>query len=224
MKIFFKILKLRQKLARFNTHEFSGLLTEILNEYQRRYLLLNQSPKKEANNSTESIGEEFDDDLYDKVPSDEDYASVASESESTQTETRNKSVTTPLKLDLNSIQAKNFICSPTLSISSASSASSPNSKLTKILNTKFEKAPQHIQSSLVANAESALNFIMNSLNKIDLNSSSNTPTHKKSPISPQFNMELSEIKSENKLMKSMVRFYYLFLKKIFFRKILKNKN
>lgn len=163
-----------------------------------------ESPKKEINNSIDDFAEEFDDDLYDKVPSDEDYASVASESESTQTEIKNKSVSTPLKLDLNSTHVKNLICSPTLSASSASSASSPNSKLTKILNTKFEKAPQHIQSSLVANAESALNFIMNSLNKIDLNNSTGTPTQKKSPVSPQINLELNEIKSENKLMKSMV--------------------
>ncbi|RNA03283.1 ARF GTPase-activating GIT2-like isoform X1, partial [Brachionus plicatilis] len=197
--------QLRQKLARFNSYEFSGLLIEILYEYERRYLSLFESPRKEVNNSIEDVADEdFDDDLYDKVPSDEDYASVASESESTQTEVKNKSVTTPLKLDLNSVQAKNFICSPTLSASSASSASSPNSKLTKILNTKFEKAPQHIQSSLVANAESALNFIMNSLNKIDLNNSAGTPTHGKSPISPQINTELSEIRSENNLMKSMI--------------------
>ncbi|CAF0953229.1 unnamed protein product [Brachionus calyciflorus] len=201
--------QLRQKLARFNTYEFSGLLLEILQESQRRFINLqkSQSPKKDGSDQEDADLEEEEDDLYDKVPSDEDYASVASESESASNPTDAKDgffLGSPLKLDISSIHAKNLICSPTLSMSSTSSTSSPNSKFTKILNTKFEKAPQNVQSSLVANAESALNFIMNSLNKIDMNSQNNTPVIKKSPISPQYNRDLSELKSENQLMKSMI--------------------
>ena len=57
-------------------------------------------------------------------------------------------------------------------------------------------------SSLVANAESTLNSIINSLNQIDYNS----PQHTDAQNSNERDV-LNELKSENELMQAMVLFY-----------------
>jgi G protein-coupled receptor kinase interactor 2 len=91
--------QLRQKLARFNSNEFACLLIEILVETKWRYEQIdaatgggkssdlktkNNNGKSHTNNDNDDFEEDEDGDengepLYDRVPSDEDYASVASE-------------------------------------------------------------------------------------------------------------------------------------------------
>lgn len=223
---------MRQKLARFNTQEFSNILLEILNESQRRYNQI-EAPSKEAG---QVLPIDDEDPLYDKVPSDEDYASVASESSSTiqiggidtydssppppkpSKQFNYNSNGTKKQSQSNQNQSSNSIYhqhspsphsssnSPLGGVSkSLSAVVSHNNKSStppkhKILNTRFEKAPiaaaasaalavsatsslpsgvfgypsngsvsspGNNNSALVANAESCLNSIINSLNQID---------------------------------------------------------
>ncbi len=98
------------------------------------------------------------------------------------------------------------------------------SKEHKILTTNFDKPPSysnqgHLQqqslpadSSLVANAESALNSIINSLNQIDYSHyDSSASSNNKKQISPQHSnkkvvhdLNIDELRSENELMQSMI--------------------
>lgn len=232
-----------------------------------------------------------EDPLYDKVPSDEDYASVASESSSTIQVANNENpkssssssttttTTTSKPLKPNAKNAKKQLTSPltittaasiitsptttkhylynspsTSSSSSSNKSSNKNtpspklfasSKEHKILNTRFEKAPAVVSNSqngsnscsngygsnnsaLVANAESCLNSIINSLNQIDyshLGENSNNGNNGMSTITSlqllqsqqnggkranvdEFGMErpnlYNELKNENELMQAMV--------------------
>lgn len=207
---------MRQKLARFNTNEFTGLLIEILNESKRRYYnnQSNESSKKSSLNrklaKQEDILEE-DDPLYDKVPSDEDYASVASESSSIFEPTpKTKSTKQSNDSSNETANKKNDLSSPlTVSLSSspinrsAKNTPSPSStkfcnKEHKVLHTNFDKPPayfsqqQQSQQTLVAHAESALNSIINSLNQIDyshLNSNQSQSTLHESKLSDLNNVD-----------------------------------
>jgi hypothetical protein len=259
---------LRQKLARFNTNEFAGLLLEILKESKRRYYNTQSSESSKKSSLNRKLNKlqqpqddilEDDDPLYDKVPSDEDYASVASESSSIFESIKMKPNSN--KQNEDSSERKNGISSPlTLSLSSspinhASAISKSNkntpspskfvSKEHKVLLTNFDKPPAYFnqqqqlppptttqanqqtqsnnqQSSLVANAESALNSIINSLNQIDyshLNPNQSQSTMHESKLSDLNNIDnssqstnkviLSELKNENELMQAMVNFYSL---------------
>jgi hypothetical protein len=198
---------LRQKLARFNVNEFSSLLVEILTETERRYESLNK--KLEQSDQIQKLNErsimqahdellnEDDDPLYDKVPSDEDYASVASES-SLANYNENK-VASKFKLGQNNFEYidKKDDSSPSLS----SSPPPLRINLDKTLSN-FQNSNKSIgmkSSSLVANAESTLNSIINSLNQIDYNS----PQHTEGQNVTERDV-LNELKSENELMQAMV--------------------
>lgn len=151
---------------------------------------LANSPLKEQENEDDDLGNDEEDPLYDRVPSDEDYASVASESSSTvhlPTSDSSKTLKTndnkqiPLNVTIHS--SKPLLCPATSSCSSnmsnkhsTPSPSGPRLKEHKILTTNFDRPPVNLNdtnsnsgnsSSLVANAESALNSIINSLNQID---------------------------------------------------------
>jgi hypothetical protein len=297
-------------LARFNLQEFSNLLIEILVDSQRRYNLLQAKfddhtedyELQETNNNTNNedthnnnAGDDNDNDIYDQVPSDEDYASVASDSSDRPTTNKKKSTPknkhyvnidnlstayndskniktnekrshseSPLKVA--TTQASNSqndqqqlkLYSPQLSSSTTSLSlkspskimllTSPNqshnnssspSKYHKILNTKFDKLPSNfvhnndnnntsnhqryemfapalgnvaVASSLVANAESTLNSIINSLNHFDYppsNSNTNNIVQSIGVVnsaakSPTSNKVFKELKNENDLMKSMI--------------------
>ena len=265
-------------MARFNANEFSGLLVEILIESQRRYELIESINTKNNKALKEELIEE-EDPLYDRVPSDEDYASVASEPSSVIQLDKNKSksskknkttssshhkVSTPLNVNIgsstspintmlgvlgnnnnhhhhhhhhhNNGNVSNFQLSPSSNKSSNKNTPSPSrfsSKEHKILTTNFDKppsnlsTPQHMNSSnpsqsLVANAESALNSIINSLNQIDyshlqqdnnhhhqshqsspFHNARNEPVYKECVHQPN-TMIINELKSENELMQSMV--------------------
>jgi hypothetical protein len=247
-------------LARFNSNEFAGLLLEILNESKRRYYNQSLNDNVNSNGSSESSSKknsltrnntnnkqggtkrddilEEDDPLYDKVPSDEDYASVASESGSIfesngnkitkqhqqqQQQTTPKKTEDPLTVSLNSSPTKSNKNTP-----SPSSATKFVSKEHKVLLTNFDKPQnyQQQQSSLVANAESALNSIINSLNQIDyshLNSNPNQSqsTLHESKLSDLNNIDsstqstnkivLNELKNENELMQAMVIYIIFYI-------------
>jgi hypothetical protein len=201
---------LRQKLARFNANEFSSLLVEILTETERRYESLNKKPEqidqkqnlneKNIMQAHDELFNEDDDPLYDKVPSDEDYASVASES-SLANYNENKAAN---KFKLSQ---KNFEYIDKKNDSSPSPSSSPpplRINLEKTLSN-FQDSNKSIgmkSSSLVANAESTLNSIINSLNQIDYNS----PQHNEGQNVTERDI-LNELKSENELMQAMVFFF-----------------
>jgi hypothetical protein len=259
---------LRQKLARFNVHEFSGLVVEILVEAKRRHTLLeapykhsnliiamlfnylftfqipllkikaegDQERKEEENNTTPEENEE--DPLYDKVPSDEDYASVASESSEAAGKPKSKSSKQKSSLfvkvstsssPLHTPSSQNTLLVPSKANKSTTPSPSAACKLQhKVLTTNFDKPPQTLiqpsvaSSTLVANAESALNSIIVSLNQFDYNNSlaisspkakSNGHTKHLELISPPSQItaykpfinvpDIEELKSENELMKSM---------------------
>ena len=240
-------MKLRQKLARFNSPEFSLLLIEILIDSRRRYhkfdllnntietssIKLKKQPKKstesEADNFLDDDGDDEEDPLYDKVPSDEDYASVASESSTnmvTESNKKSKLIRPDQSLTLNILK------SGANSKPIKSTTPSPSNSKMKVLTTNFDK-PQALSnnpactgpaSTLVANAESALNSIMNSLNQIDY-SHLTSPQHGHEHDSPKLssdiysrdrlnhvnvvndvagNVSVNELKEENNLMQAMV--------------------
>ena len=130
----------------------------------------------------------------------------------------------------NTATTKVTLGSPHLSSSSSSvsnrspknTPSPSHSKFTakecKILNTKFDKmqpcsfaqpsatpkdSTNMVATSLVANAESTLNSIINSLNRIDY-SHLNTPSGAFAKMTSFRDNGISELKSENEMMKSMV--------------------
>jgi hypothetical protein len=276
-------------LARFSSQEFASLLVEILIESQRRLNLAQAKPRDHESGTSDSENhhhhndedqndeeDEEEDPLYDKVPSDEDYASVASESSTTvnvpplqhkitKNGGKNKSAaqtttyvnvdtqtidkygagvgvgggkrshsesSSPLKHITHQLDRVAGNKSPPLSSSSSSesnrspkpnaanngnSTPSPTNSKCKILNTKFDKPVVTCgggggganASSLVANAESTLNSIINSLNQIDyshLGSSQPHPQHATLTKATSFrdNGVTSELKSENDMMKAMV--------------------
>lgn len=177
---------------------------------------------------------EEDDPLYDKVPSDEDYASVASESGSSITPLESKQKKSKSKYMSASVDPFGRL-SPDQPSSSRSNMtnktphSPPHSKL-KVLTTNFDKpnfsssiqpTPSNPASALVANAESALNSIMNSLNQIDYSHLNQPSPYHQQPGSPSLNQpadlysrdrlnrvsdvkgDLNELKEENSLMQAM---------------------
>lgn len=195
--------QLRQKLARFNANEFSSLLTEILKETERRYESLSSqetngqhksiSYRSSADNilkkddqmhSLDPFNNNDEDPLYDKVPSDEDYASVASES------------------------STNFTISNKFKSGKNIEPSSPTSSSVPV-QANFDKISQSnnsnkslglgASSSLVANAESTLNSIINSLNRMDCNAAQSTDNYQANERDI-----FTELKSENELMQAMI--------------------
>lgn len=64
----------RQKLARFTQQEFSGLITDVLEDCKRRQNMANLRPL-ETTTRDSSISD--DEPLYDAVASDDDYAALA---------------------------------------------------------------------------------------------------------------------------------------------------
>jgi hypothetical protein len=279
--------QLRQKLARFSSAEFSALLVELIREVECRHNKMfcdrdegskNKNLRKAnevineevaesehglLNDEQENQNEDDDDPLYDKVPSDEDYASVASESSQ-----NNSMPNTPIEKYVNSslnahktnaefnltltcspssaqqqhhsqgsqqIQTiHDFYSSPNKSKISPAFSSSKDSSLTssngskltsKILTTNFDKAPSNMSSAntslnnqqantsaqsanfLVANAESALNSIINNLNQLDYKQS---PVHSSQnqyhlqQQQQQQQQHFLELKNENELMQSLI--------------------
>lgn len=256
--------QLRQKLARFNSNEFASLLVEILVETKNRYEQIDAAKGVAHENNTKNNGKYLNDDdeqdengepLYDRVPSDEDYASVASEPSCPNPICTNLSESiggaagasllmskpksplkipylnnninkskSPLKVNTSSSSRKSYNQTPPTSASNTPHRShtkhaSPSpvngssrftSKEHKILTTNFDKPAQlPAASSLVANAESALNSIINSLSKIDyshLEQSTNPQQQQHSPLGNKKanDLNIEELRSENELMQSMI--------------------
>ena len=160
------------------------------------------------------------------MPSDEDYASVASESSSFESKKK-------LNFgDLNKPLAINLSSPVHLSSRSNKATPSPSNSKLKVLTTNFDRPPANFSSngqpasSLVANAESTLNSIMNSLNQIDyshLNQSNQNSPHEQRQIDPysrerlnhvnvneaQYKTSYTELKEENSLMQEMVSYYLM---------------
>jgi len=192
--------QLRQKLARFTSLEFSYFLIEILNETKNRYGHLFTTHKKPAIPRKIKQPKEkktFDDDpLYDKVPSDEDYASVASEPASL-----SRDVT------INQFDDK--------SASSSNQATPSKKYVLKELNTNFDK-PFKINSNanaalspnkLFQHAESTLNSMLNNLNQTDLskladNGVKSSFKKKFSGVTDQKNF--NDVLSENEMMQQLI--------------------
>lgn len=275
--------QLRQKLARFSSAEFSTLLVELIREVECRHNKMfsdrdEGSQTKSLRQANEVINEEMtdsehgllnddqenqneddDDPLYDKVPSDEDYASVASESSQ-----NNSLPNTPIEKYVNnsssftthkanaelnltltcspssaqhhshgSHQAQTMHdfysspnkakMSPSFTMKASPSTSSNGSKLTsKILTTNFDKVPSNLSSAntsinnqqantsthsanlLVANAESALNSIINNLNQLDYKPSPVHSNQSQFYLQQQQQQHFLELKNENELMQSLI--------------------
>ena len=180
----------------------------------------------------EDIDEQLDEDdpLYDKVPSDEDYASVASESSSFESKKKPNfgDLNKPLAINLSSPV---HMSDQTKSSRSNKATPSPSNSKLKVLTTNFDRPPANFSSngqpasSLVANAESTLNSIMNSLNQIDyshLNQADQSSPHEHRQADPYsrerlnhinlneapYKTSYTELKEENSLMQEMVSFYF----------------
>jgi len=257
--------QLRQKLARFSSAEFSTLLIELIREVESRHDKMfadrddgsqvkslrkaNEVINEEVadsehdllNDEQENPNEDEDDPLYDKVPSDEDYASVASESSQ-----NNSMPNTPIEKYVNNASSfttqkangelnLTLTCSPSFahqaqtmhdfysspnkgktspSLAMKASTSSNASKLTsKILTTNFDKVPSNLSSAntstqsanvLVANAETALNSIINNLNQMDFKPSPVHSNQNQFYLQQQQQQHFMELKNENELMQSLI--------------------
>ncbi len=203
------------------------LLIEILTESKRRYYQFDTLKPHETSKNIKELDnliEDLEDPLYDKVPSDEDYASVASESSCNMAvESKKKSKLIRPDQSFNPLSIKTSK-SPT-----KNTTPSPSSSKTKVLTTNFDK-PAYLNTiankannpALIANAESALNLIMNSLNQIDYshlgsplkqtNNTSHSPDiyskERLNHVSPEMNSaivsDLKNLKEENNLMQAMI--------------------
>ena len=184
--------QLRQKLARFNHNEFSGLLAEVLIEFQRRHELLDpqthsllkkgggggggssssdKASSVEHNTGNGNETDEIDEDpLYDKVPSDEDYASVAeSESESIydRPPTATTTTTNTAASSMKSHHHHHHHQLPASLSSGVGKRPPPQQQQQNTASSSRTAASGGAGSaSLVANAESALNSMIDGLNQM----------------------------------------------------------
>jgi hypothetical protein len=169
--------QLRQKLARFSAQEFSNLIIQILKEVERRYF---EKQNKDNSNNRSQIYEDDDEPLYDRVPSDEDYASVANDSINNEDKLKKKQKLSKLahsstftKSDKISDDRRNDNKSPL-----KNKTLSPSPFSAKVLTTNFDKpkvfsnnnnnAPKTPSHKVANAAESALNLIIDSLNQFDI--------------------------------------------------------